>query len=428
MNKLNITFCSFPDYSGNARALYEYMNKKYKDKMNLSWVIKDDELYKKLKAKSVNVVKDETDEMKNLMKKTNVFFTTHANLTEYKVQNSDSLYIELWHGVSPKCVGYLINNMSESDALWMKNINKKIDYFIVPSKFWVPIFSARFNILPERILPLGFPLFDNIVNSNGKNNLSKVLNTDISKYKKIIYYMPTARSGASRDENVTVNKINVFNIKKYSDKALLEFLEKNNYLLCVKYHPSEKISFNRVESEYIKYIDENKMKKYKFDTNMLLNAADALITDYSSLGLHYLMLEKPVIYLKNDLKDFNDTRGILFGNFDFWADDNVAANFDSLITKIDENLNYPNIERIKQKKNLLFGSLKNGGCKEICNCIFNNDGQLNNDLKAQKNYEEQLKLENQKTKEELRIVNDELIAIKNGRLYKIVSKLKKYMK
>ena len=28
MKKLNITFCSFPDFTGNARALYEYMIKK----------------------------------------------------------------------------------------------------------------------------------------------------------------------------------------------------------------------------------------------------------------------------------------------------------------------------------------------------------------------------------------------------------------
>lgn len=34
MKKLNITFCSFPDFAGNAKALYEYMIKRYEDNMN----------------------------------------------------------------------------------------------------------------------------------------------------------------------------------------------------------------------------------------------------------------------------------------------------------------------------------------------------------------------------------------------------------
>ena len=39
MEKLNITFCSFPDFGGNAKALYEYMNKRYKDNMNYIWIV-----------------------------------------------------------------------------------------------------------------------------------------------------------------------------------------------------------------------------------------------------------------------------------------------------------------------------------------------------------------------------------------------------
>lgn len=423
MKKLNVVFCSFPDFAGNSRSLYDYMSKKYNDKMNLYWVIRDEKLYQKLKEKNIKVVKDETKEMYDLMDNIDVFFTTHANLTDYKKQNSKALYIELWHGVSPKCVGYLINNMSESDELWMKKMTRKIDYFVVPSKFWVPIFSARFNVLPERVLPLGFPLFDNILKANGKKNLEKVLKIDTSSYKKIIYYMPTVRSGANRDENVVINVTNAFNIKKYSEKQLKDYLEKNNYLLCIKHHPSEKIKFNHIECKNIKYITEDIMRKYKIDTNMILNAADLLITDYSSLGLHYLMLEKPVIYLKRDLKEFTDTRGILFDNFEFWTGDNIATDIDTLINKIDENLTNPDLDSIKKKKILLFGDKKDGGCKDICNYIFNEDGGLK--VQSFINEEERLLEENNKLKHQSEEYFLELQSIKYSRSYRFIQKIKK---
>ena len=30
IDNINITFCSFPDFSNNAKVLYEFMSKKYK--------------------------------------------------------------------------------------------------------------------------------------------------------------------------------------------------------------------------------------------------------------------------------------------------------------------------------------------------------------------------------------------------------------
>ncbi len=415
---LNITFCSFPDFSGNAKYLYDYMQKKYNKKMNFTWVIKDKKLCSKLQKKGINAVEDESIEMKKAMELTDAFFTTHANLTDYKRQNAKTLYVELWHGVSPKCMGFLIQDLSNDDNNWLNKIIKKIDYFIVPSKFWVPIFAARFNILPKKILPLGFPLFDGIIKAKGKDNLSQILNEDIDKYQKIIYYMPTARSGESRLEKVKVNLDNVFNIKKYQEKILTKYLEENNYLLCIKYHPSEKLNFKRINHSNIKYIEESCLKKYQLDTNAILNASDLLITDYSSLGLHYLMLEKPVIYLGTDLEDFNNTRGILFGNFQFWANHNLAVDIKTLLEKIEFNLNQKENQLLKDQKELLFGVAKDGGCAKICDFFFDDEANLKTNLEYTYILEEELKQKNEQLESELK-------TIKASKGYKILEKIRK---
>ena len=414
-----VIFCSFPDFAGNARSLYNYMSKKYKNKMKFIWVVKDNNMYNNLKQKGISVVKEGTKQMQKVIDRADAVFSTHANLIDYKEQNSDLLYIELWHGIGPKNSGYLLRNISESDVNWMKKFDKKVDYIIVPTDFWRIIFSSLFNINPNRVLDLGLPLVDSILKSNGKGNLAKVLDCDISKYNKIIYYMPTVRSGTSRDENISINTHNIFNIKDYDEDVMLEFLKRNNYLLCVKYHPSEKIEFTKVESDYVKYIYEEEMKKYELDTSMLLNASDLLISDYSSLGIHYLSLERPVIYLENDLEEYSIGRGIIFDNQEFWTDNNTAIDIDGLMTTIKNNLNNPDVEGLKKKKEFFFGNTKDGGCKKICEGIFDSDGNLK--IKSIIN-----------EKEEESNVNEnyflELASIKNSRSYKLTQKIKKILR
>ena len=415
---LTIAFQSFPDFSSNARALFQYMYKKYDNKMKFIWVINDDGIRNKITSKNVEIINVNSDNLDKKLSNVDVFFTTHANLTDYKNQNSHTLYVELWHGVSPKNVGFLINNMNESDYSWLNKIRKKIDYFVVPSDFWVPIFSARFNCLPEKVLPLGFPMLDNIVNASGKENLSKVLECDTSKYNKIIYYMPTARLGFGRNEDVSTNLKNSLNLKPYREKDLVNYLDKNNYLLCIKYHPSEELKFNQEDSKYIKYINQDMLQKYNFDTNMILNAADIMISDYSSLGLLFLILDKPVLYFSSDVNDFSNSRGILFNDFNFWTNNDTIDTIDEFKEKVSRELNTSNIESVRKRKNLFFGNLKDGGCSNIVDYFFDKDGNLKSNIKYTYDENYVLKQENLKLKEELD-------NIYNSKGYKFLEKIRK---
>lgn len=60
LKKLNITFCSFPDFSGNAKALYEYMVRTYNDKMNFTWIVYNQNSIDRLKSKGINAILIET--------------------------------------------------------------------------------------------------------------------------------------------------------------------------------------------------------------------------------------------------------------------------------------------------------------------------------------------------------------------------------
>lgn len=124
MRRLNITFCSFPDFSGNAKALYEYMVKRHKDNMNFVWIVKSKTMYEKLLQKNIKAYILGSDDYFEYVTTTDVFFTTHANITGDKPKNS--LYIELWHGISSKPVGFLVKDLKQIDEEWFNHIKKRI--------------------------------------------------------------------------------------------------------------------------------------------------------------------------------------------------------------------------------------------------------------------------------------------------------------
>ncbi len=301
VKKLNITFCSYPDFASNAKPLYEYMVKRYGDTMNYTWIVFNENNLLRLKEKGINAILIGSDEFFRYIKKTDVYFTTHANITGEKPENA--IYIELWHGIGSKPVGYLCNNSNEKDLEWYNDIRKKFDYMIVPHGFWKVIYSCLFHVEPARILDLGMPILDYFKYSDGSKNLSKILNIDIKKFDKVIAYMPTFKSGCNRKDIKNINLNNIFNFPKYDDKLLDKYLKDNNYLLCVKRHPSEDAIFNNYHSDNIINITDEILTENNLSVNEIINAFDLLITDYSSIGTEFLFLENLYYMLLMILKN-----------------------------------------------------------------------------------------------------------------------------
>ena len=410
--------------------------------MNLSWAVNDDFIYKKLMNDGIKVYKIGSPLYFEYVKEVDIFFTTHANITGDKPNNA--IYVELWHGVSSKHIGFLSDNISPDDYNWYSELKRKINYFIVPSEFWRVIFSVRFNVKYNRTLALGYPKLDYFVHSDAKKNLERVIGKSLGN-KKIIYYMPTFKNGCNRNCDAHANSVNVLNLKKYNEKTLIEYLQKNNYLLCVKKHPSEKNDIIDVESDFIYIIDDTELSKNNITVNEILDAADLLITDYSSLGLEFIFLNKPVIYLTADIDEYKLNRGITFGDFDFWACGFKVNDIDGLLKNIDAcfSKNYKYIDKMKKMKKLWFGSLKDGGCKAICDYFF--DGEhINKKIFETQVFDYEEKLEKEivslnaqmvklneivkKQKIEISVQKEKLDSVYSSKGWKLLEKIRKIIK
>ena len=133
--------------------------------------------------------------------------------------------------------------------------------------------------------------------------------------------------------------------------------------------------------------------------------------------------------IKTDLEEYKNNRGIIFDDYDFWTEKEYCLSYKELIKKIDSNINHC---KVAINKKLIFGNLKDGGCKEICDYIF--DGNLiSNRVKRfvplRKKYEkiikekdDQISYQNERI-EYLKEKEQELASIKFSRSYKIMKKI-----
>ncbi len=424
MKKLNITFCSYPDFASNAKALYEYMKNRYKNSMNYTWIVYSEESMKALRDNGINAIVIGTDEFWDYVPTTDVFFTTHGNLDRNKTEKS--IYIELWHGIGPKPTGYLCNNPSEQDVTGYNHMSKTFDYMVVPNDFWKVIFSCVFHVEASRILNLGLPILDYFKYADGKKNLSKILNKDVTKYRKIIAYMPTFKKGFNHTEIKKMNTKNIFNFPKYNEEKLDKFLRDNNYLLCIKRHPGEEMAFTDYNSQNIITMKDTNLESNNLSVNEIINAFDMLITDYSSLGTEFMFLERPILYTIGDIDEYCDERGIIFSNFDFWASGPQCRDIDTLISECDKLLKDDNyyLEARQKAKKMYFSNLQDGGCDRICDFLFDGN-KISNKVKHYKNVEEQMNKEIIYKDLVIKEQKEKIDMIVNSKGWKILEKMRK---
>ena len=78
---------------------------------------------------------------------------------------------------------------------------------------------------------------------------------------------------------------------------------------------------------------------------------DALITDYSSISTDYFLLDKPIIYILDDIEEYKKSRGLYPPNaIDFMPGDHVV-NISQLENAIERIVN--GIDFYKNERNIL---------------------------------------------------------------------------
>ena len=303
-NKITVTLNLFNAADANVYAMIKYMPEQYKNKYKLNIingrdVLSIDNMIKVPLLSSVTVGGFNT-------------FTTYPKLT-YNID-----------------VGHASVIMKNCGMLDKKHKNfgftpkeyESIDKVCITSEMNMLIQSA-FSAIPEDKYEItGNPRTDILMLSDGRTNLEKLLNQDL-KDKKIIFNMPTfhvhENSGVINGEPINEGiKIKNFNYAKF-DKLLGEY---NTILISKVHHAEERLVTSKMKGYKLKniiFVSNNDLEEKNLNLYEVLNCADILITDYSSIYGDFLFMDKQVIFTNYDIEQYRAERGLSLEPYDFWT-------------------------------------------------------------------------------------------------------------
>lgn len=282
---------SHNDFDSNCFAFYNYLvengyNKKYK----IVWQLRN-KLDRKLPKNVTSVLYNERSFKRKWYFNTAKFILSDGNALE-KLKD-DQINIYTTHGIGFKDVrGYL-------------DVNSTVDYILSPSVNYDPIQRKSFNAdrFPDvKMIHAGMPFNDTLFRES--DEISKI--TD-KKFNKTILWTPTFRMlGKRNDSNIELPLgIPVIDTLEQLEDVN-DYLKELNILLILKLHPFQNLNCCKdlKSLSNIIVINGGDAKLLGLDVYRMMAASDALISDYSSSSLSYILLDRPMAYSISDIRDY----------------------------------------------------------------------------------------------------------------------------
>lgn len=329
-NKNKIVLESSPDFSDNAKAIYDYLLKKGKRDYTFVWSVYNYERYKKL----------ETKKLKFITKKKKIRYFYHVFTSKYVFFGNrgvigtnikKQIVVNLTHGLPFKC----------SKGLMQKD--EDFTYVLSSSDNVSPAMASEFYSKVSKCLVTGLPRNDVLFLEN--NEVSSIT----KGFSKFILWLPTYKKHKDLNTSVTknYNPVPLFNNDEL--ESLNKVLKDKNILLILKFHPAQDLStLNSSSLSNIFLWKNDELVDRNIDLYKLMSKSDALITDYSSVFADYLLLDRPIAYIVDDYKEFKDNRGFCFDDIEKLTPGDKIKNKDEFITFVDKISN--NIDSYKEDR------------------------------------------------------------------------------
>ena len=348
-NKKYIALCCYCErkdfFLHNTKYLFLYLNQKVSD-YKCFWFCDDNEQIKTIKSYGY----------KNVFKRHSIKGIYYSLRCKYWLHNYTtgelprwSLHfatiINLWHGASgiKKCgIDYgAIKKFNKNFIYKIYNfLNFKDSFYIINSKYEAECRKQAFNITDKPIVYLGSPRLDILYKDIPDAEIfSEEDFKNIKRFneqgKKVFIYMPTFRD-TGKDISGWLHSDELHNV-----------LSENNAILVCKLHPFDKNN--------TKFNTKNIYKMNNIsDIYPILKYSDCLITDYSSIYMDYLHLDKPIIHHIPDLKEYEGDRGF-YRPFETLTAGIATTNEKELLQAISNTAN--GVDNYKQRRKELLNEI-----------------------------------------------------------------------
>ena len=296
-----------------------------------------------------------------------ISFTLGSDIPISYLFSSRKKVINFWHGIPMK--GIFL-----SDAEWTEK-NKKIylkkeaaRYSLFPcsSKMEKLISATSFGVPYDKIPITGTPrndyLFHYLHNQLPRKMLIEYFPNISCHVRTIMLYAPTKRENCAPK---------FFPFEDFNLSELNEFLIQNNILLVLRAHSANFmikkygiINFDDFKGyDAIRILNNDKVD----NVNDILADIDILITDYSGIYWDFLLLNRPVVFIPYDIKEYEKCPGLLF-DYDLIIAGPKVNSQKGFIQKITEYIADPSID--SEKRIFIRDLFHRYFDGEACNRIF----------------------------------------------------------
>lgn len=359
-NKKRIIFCSTSNlrYNYNSKYLFEYFKNNYPE-YEVKYILNNKELKERLEKEMGNYFID-TFSIKNIIYclKAHTWITSSLETPLGGIfLRWNRLVIHLGHGTPFKNIGFLEKNIDIVKKIYYILIKNNFSYFLSTSHNFDEIMSKFLNVPLKRIFTNGQPRNDSLF-INKKEFLQK--NFVIKKADINILYAPTWRQ---KTETV------LFPFADIDYKKLEKYLQENNINIFLRIHPSFE---SEIDEEILKikgiYVFNSKLAE---DVTEYLSCFDILITDYSSIFIDYLLLNRPILFFPYDLEVYKKEIGFTV-DFEEHTPGPKIYDFDAFLKEIlkyqKDNKYYK--EKLEKENEFYNICRNNTNCKDVTKFIL----------------------------------------------------------
>ena len=282
-------------------------------------------------------------------------FLTHGHFLRSTPANQVS--VNLWHGIPLKAIGKTMGMEGRSDT-----------FLVATSEFTREVFAQAFGMPEDRVIVTGQARTDRMINVD-KQAIWHNAFPSLLRPRQVLLWLPTFRSTLSFGGGIDGEVFsNVFNCSDFSESAFNALLKANDAVCLVKPHPMA-ARYDCANSSNLFFINESWLQDRKLSLYQLAGAVDCLISDVSSIIADFMLLDRPIVLLFEDIESFKNSRGFSFNPITDFLPAEVARDFDGFISEIEVVLagNDPYAARRSDLKRLFFDHTDVGAADRILN-------------------------------------------------------------
>lgn len=298
-------------YMDNTKYFYEYILENHPE-INAVWLTTNGDIYKKLKDENKPVYMMDSPEGTAVMSRAQIAVTDHFVMTDFSPVygfNDKTKVVQLWHGVGFKSMGdeKRVKNTTERGVRYSRDIFpsdgdgsltlriKKLKYrFLAPFRekfesYFLFIVTGRERI--DAIVNFWKVPKDALLRAGQPRSLPLYNARRQTKPFKIIY-APTYRFNENHERAVVEGFLR-------NAEALQRLMDETDAEIYLRLHPHTWRRYDDVIENGIKNFDRIFTHTEK-DVYSSLGSFSLLISDYSSISLDFVSLDRPVIFFCPD--------------------------------------------------------------------------------------------------------------------------------